>query len=601
MLATRSRADTTAGAPDFDTLEIHVRAAQADGRRPVEMRLLGRRQDFPPGMLTLDEAALEALLERDPDEYGRVLGRALFCHPMGDSYAQCVAAVARQGGVLHVCLRLDDGDALQAARWERMHHPVQGGWEPLALDAGTPFSRWVYNGDARPPARSSARPLRVLAVVSSPRNLAAFGLDEIGAAERATLHAVLDAHRREIAVTYLESGTPAPPTLGALHRALARDRYDVVHFLCHGMLREVRPSEPGGRVGREAVLFIEWEEEEKPGKGGEARQVTGAELEGALKPLAEPPVLVFLAACESAARHPSWTTAARTLGQQLVWPGRARAAVAMSDRVGMATAREFVGTFYTRLHTHGFVDVATNEARASVRQQWDWSVPVLYSRLVDTQIVEAPAAGRNGTLDQSEHAMKTAGEALDIARSLVGSSGVDIERDVIDALEALIRELRKSHEVLVQQATAFRQTGADPADFRARFKAFYDTFKPYYDSRVWVDEDTSCHQVSLIRQHVVPRLRKVLDPASLQQLEQELYELSGSDTAILAEMGGFLEALDAVVEDVYALTLDPSPDALTRAIARKRDFELQISTRFRRSKAIIEQMNRNVRGAIAAA
>jgi hypothetical protein len=40
-----------------------------------------------------------------------------------------------------------------------------------------------------------------------------------------------------VAVTFLESGTAAPPTVNALRSALA-DGYHLIHFLCHGAATE---------------------------------------------------------------------------------------------------------------------------------------------------------------------------------------------------------------------------------------------------------------------------------------------------------------------------------------------------------------------------
>jgi hypothetical protein len=58
----------------------------------------------------------------------------------------------------------------------------------------------------------------------------------------------------------------------------------------------------------------------------------------------------------------------------------------MADRVGMAMARQFARQFYDRVLTHGVVDLAVHQARTMVRDQGDWSVPVLFSRLPDNQL-----------------------------------------------------------------------------------------------------------------------------------------------------------------------------------------------------------------------
>ena len=286
----------------------------------------------------------------------------------GDAFRETLAAIEARGGALRLRLRIDPPD-LAALGWERVFAPIDGNWQPLAATAATPFSRYVLAQGWERPAPVTERPLRLLAVIASPANLAEFGLDPIATDERKALHDLLDG-LPDVTVTYLESGTAAPPTMNAIRAALAAG-YHIVHFLCHGAATE------GG-----TALYLE-------GDDGAVDVVKADRLLGAFSLVKTPPSLCFLAACETAAR--SRHDAFVPLGPALVEQGGASAAIAMADRVGLDTARLFTGQFYARLLNHGVADLATNEARALVQDQWDWGVPVLFCRLHDSQLIDFPA------------------------------------------------------------------------------------------------------------------------------------------------------------------------------------------------------------------
>ena len=68
------------------------------------------------------------------------------------------------------------------------------------------------------------------------------------------------------------------------------------------------------------------------------------------------------------------------------------AVLAMQERVPIATAQAFAGSFYRRLLAHGVVDLAANEARSHVitTRLPGASIPVLLMRLTDGQLFERP-------------------------------------------------------------------------------------------------------------------------------------------------------------------------------------------------------------------
>ncbi|MBS1202505.1 MAG: heat repeat-containing lyase, partial [Chromatiaceae bacterium] len=146
--------------------------------------------------------------------------------------------------------------------------------------------------------------------------------------------------------------------------------FHVVHLIAHGSIRAGAAGGPGT-----TRLLLE-------GPDGAPDLVTDDELVsrwGAATPL---PRLVYLAACESAARGDSATQAFVGLGPKLVAAG-VPAVVAMQDPVPMDASSALTRRFFGSLLLHGVVDQALNEARWLLfeRRSLDWSIPVLYMRL----------------------------------------------------------------------------------------------------------------------------------------------------------------------------------------------------------------------------
>ncbi len=336
----------------------------------VELAVEGWRT-FPVHSMRVDPERLRAL-EADPKAYGLMLGQMLFgSQVLGIDYAATRAAVLSAGQGLRVRLRIDD-PSLQDVRWERIYHPVDGTWQPLGATAATPFSRYLYAQEWDRPKPIEGGPLRMLAIIASPEDLDDHDMDPISEPEQRELHDTLD-RLDDVVVTYLQSGTDRPPTLDNIQNALA-DGVDLVHYLGHG--RNVQG--PGGVA--DTVLYLEDED-------GLVRSTSGADLVVRFSELDKRPMLCFLAACESASGWQSGTFV--PLGPALVATGGVPAVIAMTDRVSLPTAQRFASQFYTRLLAHGTVDLAVNQARAFVQDEWDWGVPVLFSRLPDNQLLAA--------------------------------------------------------------------------------------------------------------------------------------------------------------------------------------------------------------------
>ncbi len=363
---------------EYCTVHIHISAPADNGAYTVELRV-GLR-GFPPAQVQFDRNKL-LKLNNNPQEYGLALGKMLFGpKALGPAYAETLAFTKGRGMGRRIRLECDPPE-LSEIRWERLYHPLEGDWLPLGSTAACPFSRLVrpqsWDWEGFKPL--TERPLRVLAVIASPADLTGYELDSILPAERLALHRVLDG-LSDVSVTYLESGTADRPTLQALRGRLTRG-YHIVHFLCHGA------ATPAG-----TVLYLE-------GDDGQVEPVEASRLIEAVKLCGTPPALVFLAACETAVRasHDAFVP----LGPALVGPGGVAAVVAMTEQVGIETARLFTEQFYARLFSHGVVDLAVNEARALVQDDnWDWSAPVLFSRLDDNQLLDFPQGDHRSVIEK---------------------------------------------------------------------------------------------------------------------------------------------------------------------------------------------------------
>jgi hypothetical protein len=209
-------------------------------------------------------------------------------------------------------------------------------------------------------------------------------------------------------------------------------------------------------------------------------------------------------------------------------------------------------------------------------------VPVLLSRLPDNQLLDFPV-GRF-YVDYLSHADNAfaAGVALTVARQQ------DHEQQLVHDLEQLIGELSKSHQVMVDFASAFRRIGQDPTTFAQRFETFYYDFKTHLDGKTWVDEDTSCRKIFELKARILPHLQPpVLDDTTFKQLSEELDRLAVYDQNLLQFFQTYLNAMNTVVEEIWTRLAGDMQGALSL----KRDFEAQITPSFQRSIAMLQAMS----------
>jgi energy-coupling factor transporter ATP-binding protein EcfA2 len=314
------------------------------------------------------DTALLQLLDQ-PHDYGTLLGQALFRDQIRDRFMSACAAAGDAG--LRVLLVVE-APALWPLRWERLCAPDgAGGWDFLALDQTTPFSRYLPSlSDRRFPA-IGRRDLRALVLLAAPPeqnpfDLAPFDAEAMAAAIGDVLGEI--PHHRLGPV----SDAIGPASLDALARHLTqpRDRagYTLLHIVAHGALR--------GDDGETLIHLLDDTDQVAP--------VTATELIRRLGRLGASrglPHLCFLATCEGAS--PEAESALGGLAQRLVRELGLPAVVAMTARVGIDTASMLTGPFYRQLRACGEPDRALVAAGAELHGRTDILVPALFARLAE--------------------------------------------------------------------------------------------------------------------------------------------------------------------------------------------------------------------------
>lgn len=322
-----------------DSTDLQLRIFPRDGAAyPIELTIAG--EQLTRGELAAD--VLPWISGADPAMDGQRLFAALFA--ARDLYAAWVAA-QKNAAQRRVRLWLDAPE-LHSLPWELLHD----GQTFLAAGGATPFSRYVPTsapwGQAEP-----TQSIRALVAIANPDDLDTYNLAPLDVkAERSVIPAGAD---------FLDP----PVTLARLEDAL-RQGYTALHFVGHGVFSQKR---------QEAALYLE-------DAAGRTVPTPGADFAAMLMRLAQPPRLIFLAACQSAT--PATSRAYLGLGVELVTAG-VPAVVAMRESIAIAAAQALSRTFYARLAEHGLVDLALNEARSHLltTHHPDAAVPALWMRL----------------------------------------------------------------------------------------------------------------------------------------------------------------------------------------------------------------------------
>lgn len=312
------------------------------------------------GSLRLSQADIDHLfsLLNQPKEYGTYLGQLLFSEGIGEAFAR---ARARSPECLRLLLFLETQAAeLKVLRWERLCARESGNqWNLLRCNQRVPYSIYVPSLAARRFPPIGRYGLKALVLVASPENspaygLAAFDVDETVKSIRTALGSV---HCDVLADV---DGALGMPTISNLMAHLTQTTYTFLHIVCHGRQKE------------DAILFLSDE-------GNRVAPVAGESLIRKLTDIEGLPHFTFLCTCESAKADEDGAFGgfAGQLVRELGMP----AVVAMTEKISVRTAEDLVQAFYERLIENGEVDLALDQATASVSSRDDVLVPALFSRL----------------------------------------------------------------------------------------------------------------------------------------------------------------------------------------------------------------------------
>ena len=357
--------------PDID-LEVEI-SRQSGSTYNTSCRLDYRNNNALP-VATRDTATfnfqeLNRLIdERRLTEYGHVLVTTLFAGAERNVEREYERAYELAQGDSCIRLRLmidDDCPELHNCLWETMADPLSTGNELISTSPKIYFSRVLRHGKPHQFVLRDRSRVRALVMIADP---IAKGSDQW----TDKIDVNLERERALAAVGGLNPiilasvpETPGNASLMTLTRELESNSYDLLYIVCHGTYNELIPD---------TVLRFE-------GADGHVDFVTGNAFVTTFERLSNPPTIVILCSCDTAgpgAQRSESLLAA--LGPRLAQAG-VPAVIAMQGKLATDTARLFFPKLFGELLNEGVVDRAMALARAEIREQPDFYVPVLYHRL----------------------------------------------------------------------------------------------------------------------------------------------------------------------------------------------------------------------------
>lgn len=359
-------------------LSLHHRYA---GPYTAELRSSWPDSDVDPlsgkgRVVQFDFDELRAL-ETEPEKYGELLARGLFSdQELYADFTRARTAAQTQQYTLRLQLLVGtSAPELHQLHWETLRDPQDQA--PLFNGENILFSRYLLgSSDWRPVRPRSKGELRALIAVANPA-----GLDRYEGYAPVDVAGELARARQGLgtitSTSLLDCGTRRS-SIDNLIACLRQEPYDIVYLVCHGSFGK-----------DESFLWLEDDD-------GQVQRVPGQDLVNEIKGLVHRPLLLVLAACESASA--AGHQALSSVGPRLAVAG-VPAVIAMQGQISMATIAQFMPAFFDALQREGHIDRAVAVARGTVRERPDHWMPVLFTRLKSGRIWYVPGF-RGGDFDK---------------------------------------------------------------------------------------------------------------------------------------------------------------------------------------------------------
>ena len=368
--------------PDPGTYAVHVLRSVGAGE-PVETitldleELVDRRGDFEASVLASAVAARRIMTDTEAaiQKVGRTLFESAFVGEVRNAYRTSVAVASDRGKDVQISLRLT-APGLAALPWEALFDPVEGAYlcrkDPLVRHVPSTYS---------PPALAIEPPLRVLAMVSSPRGLPPLDVER----ERDLLN---DALRSHIDAGRVQIDWLTDVTWAAVHDKLLDHEWHVLHFIGHGNYDT--------QTDEGVLAFVD--------DHGRPDYVPASSLADLLDEADPTPRLVLLNSCRSGAggTEDLFSGTAAALAHSGI-----HAVAAMQFSISDTAAIQFSRGFYSALARGRGIDEAVRSGRIGIlgtgRGTLEWVTPVLYLRGEETRLFEiAPTATTDSVAEPAE-------------------------------------------------------------------------------------------------------------------------------------------------------------------------------------------------------
>ncbi|MFE6253778.1 CHAT domain-containing protein [Agromyces sp. NPDC057865] len=331
--------------------------------------LVDRRPHLEASVLSSSVTARRVMSDTEAaiQDVGRRLFDSAFAGSVAGAYRTSMAVASERGKSVQIALRLT-APGLAALPWETLYDAQTQTYlcrkEPLVRNVPAPYS---------PAALAVSPPLRVLAMISSPRGLPALDIDDERERLASALKPHLDAGRVEL--HWLEDAS-----WDGIHAKLLEREWHVLHFIGHGAYDT--DTDEG------VLAFV--------GRDGRADYVAASALADLLDEADPTPRLVVLNSCQSGAAGTSdlFSGTAAALAHSGI-----RAVAAMQFSISDVAAIAFARGFYTALAYGRGIDEAVRSGRIGIlgigRGTLEWVTPVLYLRGEDAHLFDVaplPAA-----------------------------------------------------------------------------------------------------------------------------------------------------------------------------------------------------------------